>query len=374
MRPKLMSAINRVSFPGFLEGFLHTGKLLFSLSLALVFISAPIYAQSSWQPLTVFPAPTKEMNAVAAGGKIYMFSGQGTFFTPLGLVYAYDPATKSWTKKKPMPLPAHHVAMVEYNGKIYAFGGYKKPASGEIAWEPINNSWEYDPAADAWKPLAPMPSYRGSASAAVVNGKIYVMGGGGVASGMKNMPMVLGPVITPNRSLTTVEEYDVASNTWRAPTTMPTPRNHFAVAAVNGKIYAIGGRMGSAFGAPGTDTEVVEEYTPATNMWGSEKAKMSTPRASMSWGVYNGKIIVIGGDMGDARVSVTFRTAEVYDPATDQWSVLPTVPQGREPTTGAVVGDTFYLLSEYRGYKLQTGERKESDGNPFDALRLDLLQ
>jgi N-acetylneuraminic acid mutarotase len=369
-----MSAIDRASFSGSLKGFVHMGKLLFTLLLVLVGISAPTYAQSNWQSLTAFPAPTKEINAVAAGGKIYMFAGQGNLFTPLGLVYAYDPATKTWTKKKPMQVPAHHVAMVEYNGKIYAFGGYKKPASGEIAWEPINNSWEYDPAADIWKPLAPMPSYRGAASAAVVNGKIYVMGGGGVASGMKNMPMVLGPVITPNRSLTTVEEYDVASNTWRAPTTMPTPRNHFAVAAVNGKIYAIGGRMGSAFGAPGTDTEVVEEYTPATNMWGSEKAKMSTPRASMSWGVYNGRIVVIGGDMGDARVSATFRTAEAYDPATDQWSVLPTVPQGREATTGTVVGDTFYLLSEYRGYKSQTGERKESDGNPFDALRLDLLQ
>ena len=375
MRPKLMSATDRASFSKFRKTFTHIGKLLFSLSLVLTGSSATTFAQSNWQPLPPFPAPTKEMIAVAAGGEIYIFAGQAKFFTPLGLVFAYDPATKAWTTKKPMPLAAHHVAMVEYNGKIYGFGGFKKPASGEIAWEPVDNSWEYDPAADTWKPLAPMPSKRGAASATVVNGKIYVMGGAGVQPGAKNVPLILSADGgTPSRSLDNVEEYDVASNSWRERTTMPTPRNHFALAAVNGKIYAIGGRMGSAFSLFGTDTEVVEEYTPATDMWGSEKAKMSTPRASMSWGVYNGRICVIGGDMSDARLSATFRTAEAYDPATDQWSVLPTVPQGRAPATGAVVGDTFYLLSEYSGYRNQTGERKESEGSPFDALRLILLQ
>jgi N-acetylneuraminic acid mutarotase len=346
------------------------GKMLCSCALVILSASATTYAQISWQPLTPFPAPTREIVAVAAAGKLYMFAGQGKFFTPLGLVYEYDPATKAWTKKKTMPVPAHHAAMVEYSGKVYAFGGFKKPASGAIAWEAVENSWEYDPAADTWKALKPMPSKRGAASAAVVNGKIYVMGGGGVQPGAENVPLMIGPDGTPNRSVDTVEEYDIASNIWRERTTMPTPRNHFALAAVNGKLYAMGGRMGSAFGPFGTDTDVVEEYTPATDTWGSEKAKMSTPRASMSWGVYNGRICVIGGDMSDARLSATFRTAEAYDPATDQWNVLPNVPMGRAPTSGAFIGNTFYLVSAYNGYRQLTDERKESEGSPFDALRL----
>jgi Kelch motif len=37
---------------------------------------------------------------------------------------------------------------------------------------------------------------------------------------------------------------------------------------VNGKIYAIGGRLASAFVSLGSDTDVVEEYDPATDMWG----------------------------------------------------------------------------------------------------------
>jgi len=349
-------------------------RRLLLFAVEFVAICSLALGQIAWQPLTPFPAPGREIIAVAAGSKIYAFAGMGNLYTPLGLVYEFDPATKAWSKKKAMPLPAHQIATAEYNGKIYVFGGFKKPASGEIAWEAINNAWEYDPALDVWKALKPMPSMRGSASAAAVNGKIYVMGGAGVHPGMKNVPLIAGPGGTPNRSLDTVEEYDVASDSWRAPTMMPTPRNHFALGAVNGKLYALGGRMSSAFGEFGSDTQVVEEYNPATNMWGAEKAKMSTPRDSMAWGVYNGRICVVGGKMTDARVSAEFRAAEAYEPTTDQWTVLPAVPIGRAPTTGAFIGDIFYLLSVYDGYRRSSGERRESEGSPFDELRLRLWQ
>jgi N-acetylneuraminic acid mutarotase len=331
-------------------------------------------AQTAWEPLAPFPGPTREIALVAAAGKIYAFAGQGNAYTPLGLVYEYDPASNSWTKKKNMPLPAHHVAMAEYNGKIYGFGGFKKPDSGQVSWEAINNSWMYDPATDVWKALKPMPSLRGAASAAVVDGKIYVLGGAGVHPNMKNVPLVLGPDGTPNRSLDTVEEYDVASDSWRVRNTMPTPRNHFAVSAVNGKIYAIGGRMGSTFGPFGSDTDVVEEYDPAHDSWGLEKARMTTPRGSMSWDVYNGRVYVVGGSMTDARVTASFRTTEAYDPVKNQWFGLVAVPMGRAPDSGAVIGDKFYLLSEYNGYQNLTGERKPSDGSPFDVLSLKNLQ
>src|SRR6516162_8379458 len=48
------------------------------------------------------------------------------------------------------------------------------PDSGPPGWNAVNNAWEYDPATDEWKELAPMPTKRGAASAGVANGKIYV--------------------------------------------------------------------------------------------------------------------------------------------------------------------------------------------------------
>src|SRR5258708_14374259 len=91
--------------------------------------------------------------------------------------YEKDPASDKWAKKKPMPLASHHVSFTEYKGKIYAFGGFVLPQSGPAAWVPIDNAWEYDPATDNWKALAPLPTKRGSPVAVTVGDKMYVIGG-----------------------------------------------------------------------------------------------------------------------------------------------------------------------------------------------------
>jgi hypothetical protein len=340
------------------------------IAWSVLTLAGAVSAQSVWQPQTPFPAPPAEFLAAAARGKLYLFGGLAPKFVPRGLVYEYDPATRVWTAKKPMPLPSHHLALAEYNGKIYSFGGFKLPASGEIAWEPIDNSWEYDPSTDTWKPLKPMPSKRGGGAAAVVNGKIYVIGGAGVHPGSKNAPLFLGPNGTPHRSVGTVEEYDVASDTWRERNSMPTARNHFVVASVNGKIYAIGGRLASAFVSLGSDTDVVEEYDPATDQWGVPRARMSTPRASMVSAVYGGRIYIVGGEIQSSQVSATYRTVEAYEPLTNQWIVQQPAPLGRQPIAGDVIGDTLYVVSGDNGDRPLIGVRGPSEPFPFDSLRL----
>src|ERR1700686_3518739 len=150
---------------------------LVRLLLVLFLATSLAYSQGRWVKRAPLPEPAEEILGVAAGGKMFVFAGLIPFWKPKGLVYEYDPATDHWTKKKPMALPSHHVAFTEYHGKIYAFGGFVYPPSGPPAWVPINNAWEYDPAADSWKALAPMPSKRGSPVAVAVGIKIYVIGG-----------------------------------------------------------------------------------------------------------------------------------------------------------------------------------------------------
>src|SRR5262249_32605280 len=132
---------------------------------------------ASWVTRAPFPDPSEEVLGAVANGKLYVFCGLGPSWTPKALVYEYDPASNKWTQKKPMQLPSHHVAFVSLGDKIYAFGGFNLPDSGPPAWRPLDNAWEYDPAADTWKALAPMPTKRGAAGAAAVNGKIYITGG-----------------------------------------------------------------------------------------------------------------------------------------------------------------------------------------------------
>ena len=318
---------------------------LIGLQLIVAMISLSAAASSgfaqTWQKLAPFPEPAEEILGVAAAGKMYVFAGLIPFWKPKGLVYEYDPATDHWAKKKPMALPSHHVAFTEYRGKIYAFGGFVYPQTGPAAWVPINNAWEYDPAADSWKALAPMPSKRGSPLAVAVGSKIYVIGGATLLPGSTETALNFN---TPQMSVGTVEEYDPETNTWRERSPMPTPRNHAAIGAVNGKIYVIGGRVGAAFIGLATEVSVVEEYDPATDKWSAPRARMPTARSALGYGVINGRVYIAGGEIQDPHFMATFREVEAYDPATNSWSILPSMPVSRHGLAAGAIGNKLILV------------------------------
>lgn len=296
-----------------------------------------------WTTLAPFPEASEELYGIAAGGKLHVFGGLAPGWKPKGLVYEYDPAKNAWTKKKPMPLLSHHLALAEMNGKIYVFGGFKLPESGPPAWEPIDNAWEYDPAADSWKPLAPLPTKRGSANALAVNGKIYVIGGAGLHPGSKETS--LHPA-RPHRSVSVNEVYDPATNTWETKSPMPTARNHAAAGVVNGKIYVIGGRIGAAFITRASNTDIVEEYDPATDQWGALKEPMpGGPRSAVGWGTFNGRIYVAGGESRSSETNATFRRVEAYDPARNAWATLPPMQFHRHGFAADVLDGKFHVVS-----------------------------
>ncbi|MGZ5034790.1 MAG: Kelch repeat-containing protein [Usitatibacter sp.] len=317
---------------------------VFCVALSLgVFTATCVHAQGKWVKLSPFPEPAEELLGAAANGKLYVFCGLAPGWKPIGMVYEYDPATDKWAKKGAMPLLSHHVAFTEYRGKIYAFGGFVLPASGPAAWAPVDNAWEYDPAADSWKALAPMPSKRGSPVAAAVGDKIYVIGGATTPPGSKET--AVHPA-RPHISVGTVEEYDPATNTWRQRASMPTPRNHATAGVVNGKIYVIGGRVGAAFISAGSsNVDVVEEYDPAADAWGSARARMPSAHSAMASGVYGGRIYVSGGEGQNAQMMYTFRALEAYDPAANRWAVLPSMPVSRHGLAGTVLGNRLHMVS-----------------------------
>jgi len=305
------------------------------------FLASPVFAQGKWIRLAPFPEPAEELLGASAGGKLYVFCGLAPGWKPIGMVYEYDPATDKWTKKKPMPLASHHVSFTVYRDKIYAFGGFVLPQSGPPAWVPIDNAWEYDPAADSWKALAPLPTKRGSPVAVTAGDRMYVIGGATTAPGHS----AVHPA-RPHLSTGAVEEYDPAANAWRPRTSMPTPRNHATAGVVNGKVYVVGGRVGGAFVTSGSsNVGVVEEYDPATDQWGAPKARMPSARSAMASGAYAGKIYVSGGEGQDYRSMFTWRALEAYDPATNSWSTLPSLPVARHGLAGAVLGNRLHMVS-----------------------------
>src|ERR1700722_8206068 len=338
------------------------GWKFLTLLLGFVLALPPAYAQGKWSKLAPFPEPAEEISGAAAGGKMYVFAGLAPGWKPIGMVYEYDPATNQWTKKKAMGLASHHVAFTEYRGKIYAFGGFVPPESGPQGWVPINNAWEYDPKTDAWKALAPMPSKRGSALAAVANDRIYVIGGAATIPGSKEAAVY---PTHPHTSVGTVEEYDPAANTWRERSTMPTSRNHAAIGAVNGKIYVIGGRVGAAFIGMASDISVVEEYDPATDKWSATRARMPSTRSALGYAVINGRIYVAGGEFQDPHMMATFRSVEAYDPASNSWSIMPPMAVSRHGLAGGAIGNRLILVG---GDVQSSGTGVDVSTSEVDAL------
>lgn len=312
-----------------------------------------------WMKLAPFPEPTWEMDGAVSNGKLYLFAGITNAYgglaswTPNRLVYEYDPATDRWTKKKPMPLPLHHIALAEYQDRIYCFGGFKPPESGPDAWVPIDNAWAYHPGDDTWSAIAPLPAKRGAASAAVVNGKIYVAGGACHPKGTGAATLPLAPHVSTGR----VDEYDPATNTYRQKAPMLTARNHHMLEMVNNKLYAIGGRVGSSNIWFANKIDLVEEYDPALDTWVPAKARMPVPRSSMTAAAHNGLIYVAGGE-GVSSV-------EAYDPATDKWMPVAEMQVPRMGTAGAILGDRFHIVSGH----VRTANGSEAVAD-HDALQL----
>ena len=316
--------------------------------MASVAFATTLLAQmptSPWKKGAPFPEPDEELYGVTVNSKLYVMGGWDNG-KARGANYEYDPATDKWTKKQPMPRPAHHAALAAVNGKIYAFGGFVAPANTPIplgaAWEPIADAYEFNPATDSWKPLPPLPGKRGSAIAAEVGGKVYVIGGATTVDGSKDAFFTF---FGPARVLGTNDVYDPATNKWESRAPMSVPRNHAFSGVVNGKIYVIGGRTGHAFILSATNTDVVEEYNPVSNTWSMPKERMPTARSGGASGTDGRRIYVAGGEVTTKELVAAYRAIEAYDPATNSWSTLPSMPMPRHGVAGAVIGNRFHLVS-----------------------------
>jgi N-acetylneuraminic acid mutarotase len=95
------------------------------------------------------------MPAVALGGLIYVPGGFGNGQEEFAAraLEAYDPLADTWHKLAPMPGGRHHAMAAGLDGLLYVFGGSCIPPC-------INGSdtvFVYDPAADAWEEKAAMP-------------------------------------------------------------------------------------------------------------------------------------------------------------------------------------------------------------------------
>lgn len=114
------------------------------------------------------------------------------------------------------------------------------------------------------------------------------------------------------------------------------------LAAINGKIFTIGGLSRSAAGVGVTN--IIEEYDPDNNIW-STMAPMPTARCNVTAVSLNGKLYVLGGDLYSDGLMTT---VEVYDPIANIWTNCAEMPTLRSGFVAAAANNRIYLIGGYR--------------------------
>jgi N-acetylneuraminic acid mutarotase len=152
---------------------------------------------------------------------------------------AFDPATATWTELAPIPGPPRdHVGVAVLDGRIHLFGGREEEFEQNLDRHDI-----YDPATDSWSIAAPLPMPRSAGASAVIEGRI-IYAGGECRPG--------GQPFTPN-TFDEVEAYDPAADAWTALPPLPQGGRHGFGAGVVGDAALFAGGAQFCGGGATTD-------------------------------------------------------------------------------------------------------------------------
>jgi N-acetylneuraminic acid mutarotase len=162
-----------------------------------------------------------------------------------------------------------------------------------------------------------LPEPRDHFGLAALDGRIYLTGGGEF-------------FVPATRSGTW--SYDPASGHWAALAPMPTRRSQHASVALGGKIYVVGGVL------DGADPRELWAYDPRTGDWQTDLAPMPTEREHLTAVAADGLLIAIGG-----RKTHQIGAVEAYDPATNTWRSLPDLPTPRGGSAAGLIGDAIHV-------------------------------
>ncbi|KAF2670350.1 galactose oxidase [Microthyrium microscopicum] len=183
------------------------------------------------------------------------------------------------------------------------------------------------------KTLAPIGGGpRQEQSVVAAGDKIYIVAGLRKGAGLR------GENIT-----SAVEVYDTVKDTWSDVAPLPFAVHHSNVAAVDGKLYYLGGlysATGSIF--PSVVRADSYRYDPTTNKW-EPLAPMPNARGSAAMGVHGKTIYLVGGLLADMQA---VDTVSSYDTVTNTWKSLDALklPEARDHAGSVVVNNTFYLV------------------------------
>ncbi len=131
-----------------------------------------------WDDLPAMPTPRNHLAAGALLGRFYAVGGRsGGIGGITDILEVFDPTLGQWMDAAPMLTARGGIAAAVVDDLLIVFGGEGNPQHEDGVFEETE---AYDPGADRWESLPPMPTPRHGIGAAVVEDAVHVPGGGAV--------------------------------------------------------------------------------------------------------------------------------------------------------------------------------------------------
>ncbi len=219
--------------------------------------------------------------------------------------------TLEWDYGASLPQPmSRSAAVAASDGHVYLFGGLDDGAD-EVA-----DVVRFDPLADEYVALTPMPAARAGACAAeLMDGRILVIWG-------------IWPGESSNAGI-----YDPGTDSWSGGYEVQSDGGCAAVTAPNGWIHVLGGE---------SDPDGHAIFDPGTDLW---TAGPAMPRQHELHGAAlggDGRIYVFGGR--DGHADIVSPHLDIYDPDSESWSTGADMPEGNLLFATASSGDRIHVL------------------------------
>jgi N-acetylneuraminic acid mutarotase len=319
-----------------------THAIIAILAVSMVLATFPFpsgsgASENEWVTKKPMPNARGGFGVAVANGKIYAIGGLNND-TNLAVNQEYDPVSDLWKTKTPMPTPRSGCAVASYQGKIYAIGG-TVGITTDLVSEFTGAVEVYDPATDTWETKTSMPTPRADLRASVVNGKIYLIGG---KERWGEEPLY--------HELDVNEVYDPANDSWTTASPMPVPTFGYASAVVNGKIYVVGGARQLRTGFNDlTSIRTTQVYDVKNNTWSSKTSlpsAVSFAAAEATGGLTAPQRIYLAGGFDQDGYSAA---VHVYDVERDRWGSAAAMPTARGYLAMGVVEDVLYAIGGFNG-------------------------
>ena len=298
------------------------------------------------------PAPGAPMGAAVYGHAVtsdgaFIYSASGGSFFPGGadvtLFQRYDPVANAWTTLAPVPTPVGGATLAydAVGGRLFLFGGL------DASLNVLALVQVYTIATNTWVTTGPtLPGPRFAMGSGLIGGVIYLVGG----------------FSTYNPNLAEMQNwaFNPTTGTYTNRATLPVAKARPGSGVSGGRLYVISGQDNTG-GLVNTNYE----YNPAANTWAARAPTLtavSSPGGtalSAMTDECHGDIIIVGGGTpilggeavppGLSRAPESTNISQLYDVAADTWSSGPTLNTGRYALRAAQAGNTLIAFGGYDG-------------------------